>query len=525
MNTVLYEINCLEEKMDLVKRFLKQYFRSKPSGEGVVDYGNYGDKRVKRFVQYVYGYLCFYYQNNSDLYGIIEKVRMESLYGLKITAPFSDNFDFDVNVKGMSDFMVVYTTTLEGQVRHHYKHTSWSCLYPDCPEDVIKRLIVSKTKKVTRRKLNNQEIDILVYTFAFSGGYCFYYTNKSKFNYRERLGIDLFNLIGFDNNEQTYFEIILRPGEEYLLKFKVKDLVHPFSYKTRVTYKLYEPNSNMKAMQQGSHNKGLNSFNANNMPNSQNNQRGSPNTGGHAQNGYNQRGPHNNDEDDEDDSGDYDDDDDDESEEAGDFTHASNAYNNKNPGYNEQNKNNIGTGQMPRAVNDMMSYQMNNYGSGGSPQPQPQPQQKANNPNPSSIPKSVNDMMSHQMNTYGSGGSPQPQLQPQQKANNPNPGSMPKSANDMMSYQMNKYGGSGGGAPQPGGGRNNPNTSAVPKAVNDMMSHQINSYGNPGVKNQNVVPKNLPKPANDGTSQQKNNNSENRMVKPLEYNYSQLPNK
>lgn len=169
---------------------------------------------------------------------------MESIYGLKILPPFNDNFEFDVDVGPESEALVVYKTTPEGHIKHHYKHTSWCYLYPECEDDMLKNLMITRATKVLKRKLNDKEIDIFVYVYSFSGGFSFYYLNKTKYTYRERLGIDLINLIGFDNSDQTYFEITLLPNEDYILEFKVLDLTQPFSYKTHVKYKLYQPDQN-----------------------------------------------------------------------------------------------------------------------------------------------------------------------------------------------------------------------------------------------------------------------------------------
>jgi len=176
------------------------------------------------------------------LFRLVEKVKMESIFGLEITPPYSDNSEFDVTVPENSDFMVLYKTTLEGQMMHHSKHTSWSYLFPDVNEETMKKLIISKAKKVIKRKLMGKEVDIIVYVYAFNGGFCFYYINKTEFTYRERLGLDLFNLISAteeEHNQQTYFKIVLDPGEDFLMQFKVKNPTLPFSYVSRVSYKIH----------------------------------------------------------------------------------------------------------------------------------------------------------------------------------------------------------------------------------------------------------------------------------------------
>jgi len=240
--SVFYELNSLEDKLDLLKKFFAVYYRSRPTTDVMIDYGHLGDKRIRRYVDYVFGYLCFYYLNSSDLFRLVEKVKMESLFGLEITPPYSDSSEFDVTVPENSDFMVLYKTTLEGQMMHHSKHTSWSYLFPNVSEEMIKKLILSKAKKVLKRKLMGREVDIIVYVYAFNGGFCFYYVNKTEFTYRERLGLDLFNLISAtedEHNQQTYFKIVLGPGQEFLMQFRVKNPTLPFSYVSRVSYKIH----------------------------------------------------------------------------------------------------------------------------------------------------------------------------------------------------------------------------------------------------------------------------------------------
>jgi len=238
----LYEINSLEDHNILVKRFLIEYFRTYSSSEEGVNYGSFGDSRAKRFVNYIYGYLCFYYFNASDGFKIVEKVKMDSLYGLKITPPFIDSSEFDVEVKPNEDYIVIFNTTAEGQIDHYYEYSSWCYLEPCCPDEVIKKEIESKPKKVVKRVLNGKEVDIFFYIFSFPGGYYFYYKNQTNYVYQEQLKIDLINLVGFDNNDQSNFEINLNPHKDLLFKFKVKNILLPFSFTTHVTYKILSPN-------------------------------------------------------------------------------------------------------------------------------------------------------------------------------------------------------------------------------------------------------------------------------------------
>ena len=238
----MYEINSLEDHNILVKRFLIEYFRTYSSSEEGVNYGSFGDSRAKRFVNYIYGYLCFYYFNASDGFKIVEKVKMDSLYGLKITPPFIDSSEFDVEVKPNEDYIVIFNTTAEGQIDHYYEYSSWCYLEPCCPDEVIKKEIESKPKKVVKRVLNGKEVDIFFYIFSFPGGYYFYYKNQTNYVYQEQLKIDLINLVGFDNNDQSNFEINLNPHKDFLLKFKAKNILLPFSFTTHVTYRIFSPN-------------------------------------------------------------------------------------------------------------------------------------------------------------------------------------------------------------------------------------------------------------------------------------------
>mmetsp|Transcript_10107 Transcript_10107/g.8624 ORF Transcript_10107/g.8624 Transcript_10107/m.8624 type:complete len:166 (+) Transcript_10107:2830-3327(+) len=135
----------------------------------------------------------------------------------------------------------MYRTLPEGRKAYHYKYTTWALVYPDCPDTILKKIVLSDPKKVVKRKMKGKEVNVLFYVYAFNGGYIFYYKNDTPLIYSEKLGIDLFNMVTFDGREESSFNFILDPNEEYMLKFKTKDPCMPYSYDSRVRYKLYAP--------------------------------------------------------------------------------------------------------------------------------------------------------------------------------------------------------------------------------------------------------------------------------------------
>ena len=210
-----------------------------PPQEIMLDYGFFGDSRIKRYVDFIYGYLGIFYINNSEAFTLYERVRMEALGGLEIMPPFNNSMEFDVIVQPKTNLMVTYKTTMQGQLDYYYKPMSYSYLYPTLSDQFTKNMIMANPKKVIRRKLDGKETDIYLYIYECSGGYCFYYNNRSKYIYQEKLRLDLVNLVDFDHTNQTIFDINLDPQKDFLLKFHVKDILQPFSFTTHVTYKIF----------------------------------------------------------------------------------------------------------------------------------------------------------------------------------------------------------------------------------------------------------------------------------------------
>jgi len=236
---VFYEIETQEEKISLVSRFIKAYFLTSPDAKASENYLGLDGDRLHRTIEYVYGYLAFYYLNISDCVTLEETVKMEAISGLQICPPFTDTKQFTVKVAPQNDALVLYNTTRGYPLKYHYRPTSLSVIYPDGDPEIIRDIIIDNATRTVKRKFTKHgEIDVTIYIYEFEGGICMYYQNETGYVYREQISFTLKNLEALDGSIKTNFDIELDPTEGYILRFKVKDPTKPYSYSTKIRFKL-----------------------------------------------------------------------------------------------------------------------------------------------------------------------------------------------------------------------------------------------------------------------------------------------
>jgi len=99
MNALLTEIRASIDQRSIIEDLIKTYLVTNCDKKGISDYTHLGDGKIKRYVDYVFGYLVFYYKNDSSINVLEEKIRMNSLYGLEILPPHRDSFEFEITIK------------------------------------------------------------------------------------------------------------------------------------------------------------------------------------------------------------------------------------------------------------------------------------------------------------------------------------------------------------------------------------------------------------------------------------------
>ncbi len=62
-----------------------------------------------------------------------------------------------------------------------------------------------------------------MYTLKFEGGMLVYYVNKSERTLQDKVSLDSKNMV-INGEEKDFIEVLVKPGEEFLLEIRVNDV-------------------------------------------------------------------------------------------------------------------------------------------------------------------------------------------------------------------------------------------------------------------------------------------------------------
>jgi calpain-15 len=235
LTEVLYD----GDRKSLVEDIIRAYFRTFEDPSSQINYQQYNEPMITRAMKFVFGYLGILYRNNSQASTLEEKVQMYDMQYLRIWDDTFPSEQFSVKIPPKSEQLLLYCTDPAGHGSYKYKCRYWSLITPEYDEKTLKQIIVEKSQKIQQRSLNGKMFDIFVYNYPFEGGFNLLYVNKSTFKYVETLTMKYENVGPADGSDQDVFYITLKPAEDMLLSFKVRDITAHYSFETKVNFKLF----------------------------------------------------------------------------------------------------------------------------------------------------------------------------------------------------------------------------------------------------------------------------------------------
>ena len=167
------------------------------------------------------GYSYIYIENHEDDTTYIEDIKYTKFEGLKLLPPFEGTgYHVEVGPNSEQIILIKHLDLSEYSLIFSYQS---NIIYGK--ETLIKNTKEKGNKKKRMDKKTKSELDIVVYTYKYSFGLCYYYENNTKDKrLKEKLNIKNNSNIEFlDQPEGTNeINIILNPGQNYFVELKSK---------------------------------------------------------------------------------------------------------------------------------------------------------------------------------------------------------------------------------------------------------------------------------------------------------------
>ena len=169
------------------------------------------------------GYSYIYIENHEDDTTYIEDIKYTKFEGLKLLHPFKGT-SYHIEVGPNSDQIILIK---------HLDLSEYSLIFSYQSNIVYgKKTLIKNTKEKGNKKKRidkktKSELDIIVYTYKYSFGLCYYYENKTKDKrLKEKLNIKNNSNIEFLNQPEGTYEIniVLEPGQNYFVELKSKTI-------------------------------------------------------------------------------------------------------------------------------------------------------------------------------------------------------------------------------------------------------------------------------------------------------------
>ena len=169
------------------------------------------------------GYSYIYIENHEDDTTYIEDIKYTKFEGLKLLPPFKGT-SYHIEVGPNSDQIILIKHLDISEYSLIFSYQS-NIIYGQ--KTLIKNTKEKGIKKKRMDKKTKSELDIIVYTYKYSFGLCYYYENRTKDKrLKERLNIKNNSNIEFLNQPEGTSEIniILEPGQDYFVELKSKTI-------------------------------------------------------------------------------------------------------------------------------------------------------------------------------------------------------------------------------------------------------------------------------------------------------------
>ena len=181
--------------------------------------------------------IYIYIENHEDDTTYIEDIKYTKFEGLKLLPPFKGT-SYHIEVGPNSDQIILIKHLDISEYSLIFSYQS-NIIYGQ--KTLIKNTKEKGIKKKRMDKKTKSELDIIVYTYKYSFGLCYYYENRTKDKrLKERLNIKNNSNIEFLNQPEGTSEIniILEPGQDYFVELKSKTIFWngPMGYYENKTY-------------------------------------------------------------------------------------------------------------------------------------------------------------------------------------------------------------------------------------------------------------------------------------------------
>ena len=170
------------------------------------------------------GYSYIYIKNHEDDATYIEDIKYTKFDGLKLLPPFKGT-SYHIEVKPHSSQIILIK---------HLDLSEYSLIF-SYQSNVLygKNTLIKYTKEKGKQKKRTDkktrsEIDIIVYTYKYSFGLCYYYENKTTDKrLKEKINITNNSNIEFSDQPEGTNEInvILEPGQNYFVELRGKTVL------------------------------------------------------------------------------------------------------------------------------------------------------------------------------------------------------------------------------------------------------------------------------------------------------------
>ncbi len=170
------------------------------------------------------GYSYIYIKNHEDDATYIEDIKYTKFDGLRLLPPFKGT-SYHIEVKPHSSQIILIK---------HLDLSEYSLIF-SYQSNVLygKKTLIKYTKEKGKQKKRTDkktrsEIDIIVYTYKYSFGLCYYYENKTTDKrLKEKINITNNSNIEFSDQPEGTNEInvILEPGQNYFVELRGKTVL------------------------------------------------------------------------------------------------------------------------------------------------------------------------------------------------------------------------------------------------------------------------------------------------------------
>ena len=157
---------------NLIQHYLK--FKCPDKEIDKFKYNVENNEILSKYFGKVFGYVIFFYQNQTNQIELNENVNITKLENLSIMPPFKNNLNFKITVYSQSDCLILYKIGREN-------NCSFACLFSSTPiliENISDEELIQLSFKKWKKKKNYKNLNI--FTYQYKGGTAFLIENFDK---------------------------------------------------------------------------------------------------------------------------------------------------------------------------------------------------------------------------------------------------------------------------------------------------------------------------------------------------------